>query len=197
MDKSSQEALLRKAAAWGSREKRERSQSVLLTLPASYSLFLLFFFFFLIPLPLNRTPTYIYPPTLFLTSSSWHPNFGWHCMLPAQTQKNSVQDSICLQVLRREETQSVASNRYPPCGSLLRAFPTWSRHLEANPSFEDFCSAQEYYLGTANPSFLIFLVFGLGPIKSRERDIRKKPQHYFPIGRNRPDAIRNWKLNIY
>ena len=57
--------------------------------------------------------------------------------------KNSVQDSTCLQVLRREETQSVASNRYPPCGSLLRAFPTWSRHLEDNPSFEDFCSAQE------------------------------------------------------
>ena len=40
---SSQEALLWKAAAWGSREKRKRSQSVSLTvtLPASYSLFLL------------------------------------------------------------------------------------------------------------------------------------------------------------
>jgi len=37
---SSQEALLWKVAAWGSREKQERSQSVLLTLPASYSLLL-------------------------------------------------------------------------------------------------------------------------------------------------------------
>jgi len=37
---SSQEALLRKTAARGSREERERSQSVPLTLPASYSLFL-------------------------------------------------------------------------------------------------------------------------------------------------------------
>jgi len=35
---SSQETLLWKAVAWGSREKRERSQSVPLTLPASYSL---------------------------------------------------------------------------------------------------------------------------------------------------------------
>jgi len=38
---SSQEALLWKAAARGLNEKRERSQSVPLTLPASYSLFLL------------------------------------------------------------------------------------------------------------------------------------------------------------
>ena len=37
---SSQEALLRKTAARGSREEWERSQSVPLTLPASYSLFL-------------------------------------------------------------------------------------------------------------------------------------------------------------
>jgi len=37
---SSQEALLRKTAARGSREERERSQSVPLALPASYSLFL-------------------------------------------------------------------------------------------------------------------------------------------------------------
>jgi len=37
---SSQKALLRKAAARGLKEKRERSQSVPLTLPASYSLFL-------------------------------------------------------------------------------------------------------------------------------------------------------------
>ena len=37
---SSQEAFLWKAAARGSKEKRERSQSVPLTLPASYSLFL-------------------------------------------------------------------------------------------------------------------------------------------------------------
>ena len=38
---SSQEALLWKAVAWGSREKRERSHSVPLTLPASCSLFLI------------------------------------------------------------------------------------------------------------------------------------------------------------
>jgi len=38
---SSQEALLWKAAAPGLKEKRERSQSVPLTLPASYSLFLI------------------------------------------------------------------------------------------------------------------------------------------------------------
>ena len=38
---SSQEALLWKAAARGLKEKRERSQSVPLTLPASYSLFLI------------------------------------------------------------------------------------------------------------------------------------------------------------
>ena len=37
---SSQEALLRKTAARGSSEEPERSQSVPLTLPASYSLFL-------------------------------------------------------------------------------------------------------------------------------------------------------------
>jgi len=37
---SSQEALLWKTAAWGSRVERERSQSVPLTLPASYSRFL-------------------------------------------------------------------------------------------------------------------------------------------------------------
>ena len=40
---SSQEAILRKTAVRGSREERERSQSVPLALPASYSLFLTLF----------------------------------------------------------------------------------------------------------------------------------------------------------
>ena len=30
------------------------------------------------------------------------------------------------------------------------------------------------------PRFWMFLVFGLGPVKGRERDIRKKPRHCFP-----------------
>jgi len=57
---SSQEALLRKTATRGSREERERSQSVPLTLPASYFLFLPC----LSSLPLA-------PPRALMTEGTW------------------------------------------------------------------------------------------------------------------------------
>jgi hypothetical protein len=55
-------------------------------------------------------------------------------------------------------TEHIA-RRYLPRSSLPRAHHTFSRHLEANPKFEDFCSAKETYFGSAQTLFLNLLGF--------------------------------------
>jgi len=84
-------------------------------------------------------------------------------------------------------------------GCLLRAHPTWSRHWTANPSLEDFCSTEEYYLSTAHPSFLNFCGFWPRTCKKSWKRYQKEaaPLLSRSLWRIRPAAIRNRKLNIY
>ena len=81
--------------------------------------------------------------------------------------------------LKKVRDTAHRAHRYPPRRSLPHAHHAFSRHLEANPKFEDLCSAKETYFCSAQTLFLNFL--GFETYKSRERRIRKKncfPGHF-------------------
>jgi len=80
--------------------------------------------------------------------------------LHVQNTKYSVHCKTCLQVLRRQKTQSAASRPPSPLRPdyLLASRPPslWlTKHSKDNPSFKDLCFAKE----TIKPSFLFFVGF--------------------------------------
>ena len=90
----------------------------------------------------------------------------------------STRQYILARLKKVRDTEHRA-HRYPPRSFLPRAHHTSSRHLEANPNFEDFCSAKETYFCSAQT--LLLNLLGFQTYKSRERRIRKKncfPGHF-------------------
>ena len=90
----------------------------------------------------------------------------------------STRQDMLARLKKVRHTEHIA-RRYLPRSSLPRAHHTFSRHLEANSKFEDFCSAKETYFCSAQTLFLNLL--GFETYKSRERRIRKKncfPGHF-------------------
>jgi len=73
----------------------------------------------LLSLPLNRTPTYTYPPTPFRTLFFLLNGIVSSCLHT----KNSVQESICLQVLGRYETRSAANTQSTANTQISAAVP--------------------------------------------------------------------------
>ena len=127
--------------------------------------------------PSSRSPSTGPPRTPILlryfepSSSSWHPNFSSPPTPPAPRKRQYMYAGL---KKVRDTERSEHTVIHPAVPSPL---PTPSSHdTWNNPNFEDLCSAKETYFCTAKSLISIFLVFR--PIKSREKDIRKK--HYIP-----------------
>jgi len=95
---------------------------------------------------------------------------GVVCFLLTHEILSTRQDMLAR--LKKVRDTAHRAHRYPPRRFLPRAHHTFSRHLEANPKCEEFCSAKETYFGSTHTRFWIFLVFR--PIKvGKERSGRR------------------------